>query len=133
MNDDVILITEKDLLRIRHVLSFQKSDDFENLELELDRAKIISDDQVPRDLVTMNSKVKFLNVQDNKEMTITIVYPADANFSEGKVSVLASLGSALIGLRVGQEINWMFPDGKTKTLRILSVIYQPEANGDWHL
>lgn len=133
MNDDVILITEKDLLRIRHVLSFQKSDDFENLELELDRAKIISDDQVPRDLVTMNSKVKFLNVQDNKEMTITIVYPGDANFSEGKVSVLASLGSALIGLRIGQEINWMFPDGKTKTLRILSVIYQPEANGDWHL
>lgn len=133
MNDDVILITEKDLLRIKHVLSFQKSDDFENLELELDRAKIISDDQVPRDLVTMNSKIKFMNLQDEKEMTITIVYPSEANFAEGKISVLASLGSALIGLRVGQEINWMFPDGKTKTLRILQVIYQPEANGHWHL
>lgn len=133
MNADVILITEKDLLRIKHVLSFQKSEDFENLELELDRAKIISDDIVPSDLVTMNSKVKFLNVQDNKEMTITIVYPSDANFADGKVSVLATLGSALIGLRVGQEINWMFPDGRTKTLRILEVIYQPEANGDWHL
>ena len=133
MSDDVILITEKDLLRIRNILSFQKSEDFENLELELDRAKIISDDIVPPDLVTMNSKVKFLNIQDNKEMIITIVYPSDANFSEGKVSVLASLGSALIGLRVGQEINWMFPDGKTKTLRILEVIYQPEANAHWHL
>lgn len=133
MNADVILITEKDLLRIKHVLSFQKSEDFENLELELDRAKIISDNIVPPDLVTMNSKVKFLNVQDNKEMTITIVYPSDANFAEGKISVLATLGSALIGLRVGQEINWMFPDGRTKTLRILEVIYQPEANGDWHL
>lgn len=54
-------------------------------------------------------------------------------FAEGKVSVLASLGSALIGLRVGQEINWMFPDGKTKTLRILDIIYQPEANSHWHL
>ena len=133
MNEDVILITEKDLLRIRHILSFQKSIDFENLELELDRAKIISDDLVPKDLVTMNSKVKFLNVQDDKEMIISIVYPSDANFSEGRVSVLASLGSALIGLRVGQEINWMFPQGKTKTLRILEVLYQPEANGDWHL
>jgi len=133
MSDDVILITEKDLLRIRNILSFQKSEDFENLELELDRAKIISDDIVPPDLVTMNSKVKFLNIQDNKEMIITIVYPSDANFSEGKVSVLASLGSALIGLRVGQKINWMFPDGKTKTLRILGVIYQPEANAHWHL
>lgn len=133
MNADVILITEKDLLRIKHILSFQKSEDFENLELELDRAKIISDDTVPPDLVTMNSKVKFLNVQDNKEMVITIVYPSEANFAEGKVSVLASLGSALIGLRTGQEINWMFPDGKTKTLKILDIIYQPEANGHWHL
>lgn len=133
MNEDVILITEKDLLRIKNILSFQKSDDFENLELELDRAKIISDNQVPPDLVTMNSKVRFLNVQDNKEMIVTIVYPSEANFAEGKISVLASLGSALIGLREGQEINWMFPDGKTKTLRILEVMYQPEANGHWHL
>lgn len=133
MNDDVILITEKDLLRIKHVLSFQRSEDFENLELELDRAKIISDDQVPEDLVTMNSKVKFVNLQDEKELTITIVYPSDANFAEGKISVLASLGSALIGLRVGQEINWMFPDGKTKTLKLQQVIYQPESNGHWHL
>ena len=133
MNEDVILITEKDLLRIKNILSFQDSEDFENLELELDRAKIISDDVVPPDLVTMNSKVKFLNLHDNKEVTITIVYPSDANFAEGKVSVLASLGSALIGLRVGQEINWMFPDGKSKKLRILEVLFQPEANEQWHL
>ena len=133
MNEDIILITEKDLLRIKHILSFQKSEEFENLELELERAKIISDDFVKPDLVTMNSKVKFLNVQDNKEMIVTIVYPSDANFAEGKISVLASLGSALIGLRVGQNINWMFPDGKTKTLKILEVLYQPEANQDWHL
>lgn len=133
MNEDVILITEKDLLRIKHILSFQKSEVFENLEIELDRAKVISDDQVPADLVTMNSKVRFLNIQDNKEMVVTIVYPSDANFADGKVSVLASLGSALIGLKAGQEINWIFPDSKTKTLKILEVIYQPEANKHWHL
>lgn len=133
MNEEAILITEKDLLRIQHILSFQKSQDFENLELELERAKIISDDEVPADLVTMNSKVKFLNVQEDKEMIITIVYPSDANFAEGRISVLASIGSALIGLRVGQEINWQFPNGKTKTLKILEVLYQPEANADWHL
>jgi len=133
MSDDIILMTEKDLLRIKHVLSFQNSQEYENLDIELDRAKIISDDEVPPDLVTMNSKIKFLNVQDNKEMVITLVYPSDANFSEGKISVLASLGSALIGLRVHQQINWMFPDGKTKTLKILEVLYQPEADGKWHL
>jgi regulator of nucleoside diphosphate kinase len=133
MNNDVLLMTEKDLLRIKHILSFQHSPEYQNLEIELDRAKIIADNEVPPDLVTMNSKVKFLNETEDKEMIVTIVYPPDANFSEGKVSVLASLGAALIGLRVGQQINWQFPDGKTKTLRILEVLYQPEANGHWHL
>jgi regulator of nucleoside diphosphate kinase len=133
MNEDVILITEKDLLRIRNVLSYQKSEDFENLDLELDRAKVISDAEVPGDLVTMNSKIKFLNIHEQKELVITIVYPSESDFSQGKISVLASLGSALLGLRVGQEINWMFPDGKTRTLKILEVLYQPEANEHWHL
>lgn len=133
MTADVILMTEKDQLRIKHILSFQKTEEFENLEIELDRARIIPDNDVPADLVTMNSKVKFLCIEDNKEMIITIVYPQDADFTAGKVSVLASLGSALIGLRVGQEIRWRFPDGKTKTLKILEVLYQPEANEDWHL
>jgi regulator of nucleoside diphosphate kinase len=133
MKDDVILVTEKDLLRIKHILSFYSSDDFENLELELDRARVITDSDVPPDLVTMNSKVRFLNVNDKKEMTIEIVYPTESSFEDGRISVLASLGSALLGLREGQEINWMFPDGKTKTLRVLQVIYQPEASGHWHL
>lgn len=133
MNEDAIFISEKDLIRIKHVLSFQRSKEYENLEIELDRAKIVSDNEIPEDLVTMNSKIRFLNIQENKEMIITIVYPSDANFAEGKVSVLASLGSAMIGLRVNQEINWLFPDGKTKTLKILQVLYQPEANGHWHL
>lgn len=133
MNEDAIFISEKDLLRIKHVLSFQRSKEYENLEIELDRAKIVSDNEIPEDLVTMNSKIRFLNIQENKEMIITIVYPSDANFAEGKVSVLASLGSTMIGLRVNQEINWLFPDGKTKTLKILQVLYQPEANGHWHL
>ena len=133
MNNDVIMMTEKDLLRIKHLLETQAPEDVENLELELDRAKVISDDEVPPDLVTMNSRVRFLMLPEEKEMIITIVYPADAKSEEGKVSVLASLGSALIGLRVGQQINWLFPDGKTRTLKILEVLYQPEANGDWHL
>jgi len=133
MDETTIFITEKDYARIRHVMSSVNSIDYENLELELERAKIISDDEVPPDLVTMNSRVKFFNIQENKEMIVTIVYPDDANDNEGKVSILDPLGSALIGLLENREINWMFPDGKTKTLRILKVLYQPEANQDWHL
>lgn len=121
MNDDVILLTERDYLRIRHLLSFKSSGDYENLEIEIERAKIIAENEIPPGLVTMNSKVTFLTVQEDKTMTFTITYPSEANFAEGKISILAPLGSALIGLRVGQEINWMFPDQKTKTLRILEV------------
>lgn len=133
MNEDVLLITQKDLARIKNVLSYQDSEEFEDLELELDRAHIITDDEVPKDLVTMNSKIRFINIQDDKEMIVTIVYPSDADFKMGRISVLAPLGSALIGLRVNQEINWKFPDNKTRTLKILEILYQPEASEDWHL
>jgi len=133
MNDNKIYVTEKDFMRLKNILDAHDGDEFEDLEIELDRAAVLSDTEVPKDLITMNSNVRYLNVQDNKESTITLVYPQDANSSEGKISILAPLGSALIGLKVGQEINWMFPDGKTRTLRILEVIYQPEASGDWHL
>lgn len=121
MYDDVILITERDYLRIRHILSTQNSDDYENLEIEIERAKIIEENEIPEDLVRMNSTVTFQTLQDEKMSTLTLVFPEDANFSDGKISILAPLGSALIGLRVDQEINWMFPDGKTKTIKILKV------------
>src|SRR6218665_1525605 len=108
MNDDVILITERDYLRIRYILGKLNSEDYENLEIEIERAKVIDEQDVPDDLVRMNSTVTFITLQDGKKMTLTLVYPEDANFSEGKISILAPLGSALIGLRVGQEINWQF-------------------------
>ncbi|OFZ47643.1 MAG: hypothetical protein A2381_09495 [Bdellovibrionales bacterium RIFOXYB1_FULL_37_110] len=133
MADDNIVISEKDHARIMHLLGYQNSPEYENLKLELERAKLITDDQVPPNLVTMNSKVKFLNINDDKEMIVTLVYPSDADFSKGRISILAPLGSALIGLSVNQEIAWQFPNGKTKRLRILEILYQPEANCDWHL
>ena len=125
MNSDVILITEKDLVRIKHLISTQASEEFEKLDYELERANVIGTEEVPSDLVTMNSKVRFLNVEENREMVVSIVYPSEANFSEGKISVLASLGSALIGLRVGQEIKWELPDGRERSLKILEVLDQP--------
>lgn len=131
MNDN-ISITEKDYARIKNILSYQ-SGDFENLEIELERANLLNDDEVPNDLITMNSKVKFINLETQKEMIITIVYPSETNFEEGKISILASLGSALIGLKVSQEINWKFPNGKTQRLKVLEILYQPERSEDWHL
>ena len=121
MQEDAILITERDYLRIRYILGKLNSEDYENLEIEIERAKVIDEKDIPTDLVRMNTTVTFITLQDEKKSTLTLVYPEDANIAEGKISILAPLGSALIGLRVNQEINWMFPDGKTKTIKILEV------------
>lgn len=131
MNDDIIYITEKDYLRIQHVLRSHQKEDLENLELELERARVISDNEVPVDLVTMNSKIKYLQMPENLEKEVTLVYPN--NTGTDKISILDPEGSALLGLRENQQINWMFPDGITRTLKVLKVIYQPEANGHWYL
>ncbi|MCY1459732.1 Regulator of nucleoside diphosphate kinase [compost metagenome] len=62
-----------------------------------------------------------------------MVYPKDANADEGKISILAPIGSALLGLSVGEKIDWPAPGGKTLKLELLAVEYQPEAAGDFDL
>lgn len=131
MDEDLIYITEKDFLRIQHTLRSYPSADLENLELELERARVISDNEVPPDLVTMNSKVRFHQLPEDEERVVTVVYPRDAG--PGKTSILEPEGQALLGLKENQKINWMFPDGKTRTLKVLEVLYQPEAKGHWFL
>lgn len=127
MAEDTIMMTERDYLRIRHFINQHESLDLENLEIEIERAKLIDETEVPDDLVTMNRTVVFKTLQDEKENRLTLVFPNDANSGEGKISILAPLGSALIGLRKDQEINWMFPDGRTKTIKIVAVIAESVA------
>ena len=132
MNDEII-ITEKDYLRLNNLFKTLDEEDYEDLEVELERAKILADNEVPKDVVTMNSKVEYTDVKTGKRQDIQIVYPVDSSPAEYKISILAPLASALIGLRVGQEINWKFPSGETKRLRVSAVKYQPEAEGDYAL
>ncbi len=133
MDSDTILITEKDYLRLDNLLISNSEYDFEDLEIELNRATIITDSDVPKDLVTMNTRCRYMDITNQRESLVTIVYPQNSQINESKVSILAPLGSALIGLRKNQEINWRFPSGKTKRLKVMEVLYQPEAAGHWHL
>lgn len=132
MKEPMITLTELDYYRINSLLE-QKPESSDELENELERARLVDFPEVPTDLVTMNSRFIYLNVNDNKVSEMTIVYPHQANIEKRHISVTAPLGAALIGLREGDEIEWNFPEGKTKTLRILSILYQPEANRDLHL
>ena len=98
------------------------------LRHELDRAEIVEPDVIPPDVITMNSTVRFVDEVSGREFELTLVYPDDMHLTHGTVSVLAPVGSALLGLSVGQSIEWPLPGGRTMTLRVLEVTYQPEAS-----
>ena len=104
------------------------------LQAELDRAEnIVGHDEVPAGVVTMNSRVHCREESSGKDYHLTLVYPKDANADEGKISILAPVGSALLGLHAGQHIDWPAPGGKTLKLKLLEVEYQPEAAGHFDL
>jgi regulator of nucleoside diphosphate kinase len=97
----------------------------DGLRSELDRARIVEPDEVPKDVVTMNSTVRFADEESGKEFERTLCYPGEATGGADKVSILAPLGSALLGLSVGQSIDWPVPGGRTAHIRILEVVSQP--------
>lgn len=102
------------------------------LQNELDRAKKVQPEKIPGDVVTMNSIVKLHNSKTNQTMEIQIVYPQDADIAKKKVSIFAPVGTALLGNRKGSSVLWTTPSGSVE-LKILDIIYQPEASGDLNL
>lgn len=103
-----------------------------DLRGELERARVVAPEEVPRDVVTMNSRVALREVGSDKEITCTLVFPSDADMGKGAVSVLAPVGTAILGYREGDTIEWAVPSGP-KRFTIEKVLYQPEAAGDYEL
>jgi regulator of nucleoside diphosphate kinase len=101
------------------------------LEDEIARAKIVAPEKMPPNVVTMNSTVKFHVDASNEEFTLTLVYPRDVDGSNDKISILAPVGSALLGLSPGDEIEWPKPGGGLLRVGIIDVTYQPERAGDY--
>ncbi len=100
------------------------------LREELERAEIVEPEAVPNDLVTMNSTVRFTDEETGKESEITLVFPGSADVDRQRISVFAPLGSALLGLSIGDSIDWPVPNGRARRLRVVGITYQPEAAGD---
>ncbi|MEH8021173.1 MULTISPECIES: nucleoside diphosphate kinase regulator [Rheinheimera] len=101
------------------------------LRQELDRANIVPTAELPADVVSMNSTVRF-SFADGKSSCLTLVYPKDLDQSGSKISVLAPVGSALLGLRIGNSINWPLPHGEMSTITVDEIVYQPEREGALH-
>ena len=96
------------------------------LETELARAEIVNADDIPPDVITMNSRAELLDLESGERMEFNLVLPIDADIEAGKISVLAPLGTAMLGYRVGDEFTWTVPYGKRR-LRVTAVHFQPEA------
>ncbi len=120
-NHDKIIITQDDFQKISSLVKTARPEIAEPLEEELSRAQVVPNDELPKDVVSMNSQVVFQDLDTKKESVVTLVFPQDAKVEENKISVLAPIGSALIGLKVGQTIQWPLPNGKHRNLVVVSI------------
>ncbi len=102
--------------------------DLDDLAKELKRAKVIDPKEVPGDVVTMNSKVLLHDIDSSDEEEYTLVFPNQANVDTGAISVLAPIGTAILGYCEEDQVEWPVPSGKRR-IRIEKIIYQPEAAG----
>ena len=100
------------------------------LAAELGRANVVEPEDMPADVVTMNSRVTCVADVGGETHRLTLVYPPDADVDRHRVSVLAPVGTALLGLSVGQSIDWNAPGGRSLRLRVTAIDYQPESAGD---
>lgn len=133
-----IFITANDLRRLQELLGvagtfkYQDRNDLKTLESELSRAKVVDSRKVPENVVTMNTRLKLRFLDDDSEMEVTLVFPADADIDAGRLSVFSPIGTAVLGYAEGDLIEWDVPAGK-RSVRIEKILYQPEASGHYHL
>lgn len=127
-----IIISTLDVERLEKLLETLANDAVgkEELEIELERAEIVEPEEIPANVVTMNSTVRFKVASSDEEFEYTLVYPKDADGTNNKISILAPVGSAMLGLKEGDEIEWPKPGGGgVLTVHIDKVVYQPEREG----
>lgn len=133
-----IYITEYDLIRLRDLLVVareylsEKGEYLDELDNELEQASIVGPEEIPSDVVTMNSTVVLKALMGEQEFIYSLVFPAEAGVEQNKVSIISPMGTSMIGCRVGDIIEWQDVAG-LRRLQIIKVIYQPEASGDYHL
>ncbi len=121
MNTEYLIMSDRDFARLMALNPAPQ------LRAELEGAIVVPPDTVPPDVVRMNSRICYADETTGQTREIEIVYPSEADASAGRVSVLAPVGSALIGLSVGQQIDWEFPNGRSIRLRVEDVLTQAGA------
>ncbi|OPZ23673.1 MAG: Regulator of nucleoside diphosphate kinase [Lentisphaerae bacterium ADurb.BinA184] len=138
MTTRIIYITRLDKKRLEELVAVAEDfggDDRKDLKAladELAQAHVVLSKDVPADVVTMHSKVVLHDLDSGEDTTCTLVFPSEADYEEGAISVLAPVGTAILGYSKGDIIEWPVPSG-VRRIRIKEILYQPEAAGDYHL
>jgi len=133
-----IYVTEPDYRRLTGLIEITRDRDgvdmeyLNTLEAELDRAVIVDPKHIPANVITMRSKVRLKDLVNGETKIYSLVFPTEANLSEGKISVLAPIGTAILGYKLGDSIEWPVPSGVRK-LKVDEILYQPEAAGEYGL
>lgn len=130
-----IIINRLDADRLQRLIDVASGESLavaELLEEELARGEVIDPEEIPADTVSMNSQVQFTDLTRGRQMIRTLVYPHALAATEDGISVMAPIGAALIGLRVGDVIDWPLPGGGEAQLRIDAILWQPEREGQFH-
>lgn len=127
MREYPIIVTDRDISRLRGLLgsasqsSFRDRGHLSQLQSELDRAVVLAADEVPAAVVTIGSMVRVVDLDSGKRSVLTLVLPHEADVAERRISVLAPIGTALLGFRAGDDVEWVMPGG-TRRLHIEHVI-----------
>ena len=138
MSKRQIYITEFDMKRLKLLIASinrfkgRDKDLVKELEEELNRGKVVPSREIPQDFITMNSRIHLKDMDSGEEIIYTLVFPGNADINQGKISILAPIGMALIGYHVGDTIAWKVPAG-LRRLKVKEILYQPEAAGHYHL
>lgn len=133
-----IHVTDYDMERLQKLIEGtqhwnQKDREYlAHLEEELERAVVVASNKMPPNVVTMNTQLQVRDLGSGQGMSVQLVFPSEADFEKGKISILAPIGTAIIGYREGDIVEWKVPAG-TRRLKIEKIVYQPEAAGDYHL
>ena len=131
-----IYITTQDQQRLQDLIAEtaasgpRQQGDWKALAEELRRAVIVRPNEVPAEVITMNSRAELIDLETGETVTFTLVFPRDAWLEEDKISVLAPIGAGMLGYRVGDEFEWRVPQG-VRRMKVAKVHYQPEAAGDF--
>jgi regulator of nucleoside diphosphate kinase len=139
MRDRPIVIADSTARMLRGLLSARSAarhdqDHLQELEVELDRAVVLAPEQMPANVVTMHATVRVLDLESGARQELVLVRPAEANVKARRISVLAPLGTALLGYREGDEVEWLMPGGlrRMRIERVVQAAHHSIVTGGAH-